>query len=222
MTDIRTTTEPKSDRLNADSLIGGKTLTIKVTKVSLVAGDQPVSISFENDNGKPYYPCKSMRRVLVHCWGPDGSAFVGRSLTLYCDEKIQFGGMAVGGIRISHMSHIDAPVTMALTATRASRKPFTVKPLMVKDETPALAMPTREQYTEIADASKEAGVKSADLLAHFNISKMSEITVVMLPDVLAWVHSKKPPTTSTCESCGTPLTEGRCNNEACPNGEPPE
>lgn len=31
-----------------------------------------------------------------------------------------------------------------------------------------------------------------------------------------------PAPVTTCESCGTPLTEGRCNNEACPNGEPPE
>ncbi len=37
--------------------------------------------------------------------------------------------MAVGGIRISHMSDIAEPITMALTATKGSRKPFTVRPL---------------------------------------------------------------------------------------------
>jgi hypothetical protein len=127
--DITATTEPKSDQLNADSLIGGKTLTIKVTQVSLVLGEQPVIINYENDNGRPYKPGKSMRRVLVHCWGADGNNFVGRSMTLYCDEKVTFGGMAVGGIRISHMSNIDKPITMALTTTRSKRAPFTVKPL---------------------------------------------------------------------------------------------
>ena len=111
-------------------------MTIKVTKVSLAAGDQPVILNYENDNGRPYKPCKSMRRVLVNVWGPDGNAFIGRSMTLYCDEKVQFGGLAVGGIRISHMSHIDAPVTMALTATRATRKPFTIKPLALADDKP--------------------------------------------------------------------------------------
>lgn len=120
---------PKSDQINADDLIG-RTLTIKVSRVALCGeADQPVAIHFEGDNGKPYKPGKSMRRVLVNVWGSDGNAYVGRRMTLYRDEKVQFGGQAVGGIRISHMSDIDREITMALTATRANRRPFTVKPL---------------------------------------------------------------------------------------------
>jgi hypothetical protein len=131
MIDMRKTVAPKSDQLNSDDLIG-QSQTIKVTKVSLMSEpDQPIAIYFEGDNGKPYKPCKSMRRVLINVWGIDGTAYVGRSMTLYRDEKVMFGGAAVGGIRISHVSHIDAPVTMALTATRANRKPFTVKPLII-------------------------------------------------------------------------------------------
>lgn len=123
------TIAPKSDQLNADDLIG-QTMTIRVTDVRFKAGDeQPVAIHFDGDNGKPYKVCKSMRRVLVQVWGPDAKQYVGRSMTLYRDPDVMFGGQKVGGIRISHMSHIEAPVTMALTATRASRKPFTVKPL---------------------------------------------------------------------------------------------
>lgn len=140
MTDLRPTIIPKSDQLNADDLIG-QTRTITVTKVSLCGeADQPIAVHFEGDNGKPYKPCKSMRRVMVQLWGPDGNAFVGRSMTLYRDEKVQFGGQAVGGIRISHMSHIDREHTLALTATRANRKPFTVRPLRdggPRQETPA-------------------------------------------------------------------------------------
>lgn len=129
MIDLRTTIQPKSDQLNADDLIG-TTKTIKVTKVSiLAAADQPIAINYEGDNGKPYKPCKSMRRVMVNIWGNDGNAYVGRSMTLYRDEKVRFGGVDVGGIRISHMSHINAPVTMALTAAKSSRKPYTVQPL---------------------------------------------------------------------------------------------
>ena len=136
MTDMRTTIIPKSDQINADDLIG-RTMTIKVTKVLLTTeADQPVAIHFEGDNGKPYKACKSMRRVLVNVWGPDGNAYIGRSMTIYRDDKVQFGGLAVGGIRISHMSDIEAPVTMALTATRANRKPFTVKPLVAPTKLP--------------------------------------------------------------------------------------
>jgi len=119
---------PKSDQLNADDLIG-QTKTITVTKVVIVAGDQPVSIHFEGDDGKPYKPGKSMRRVLVKVWGPDANAYIGRSMSLYCDDAVRFGGVNVGGIRISHMSHIDEPVTMALTEKKGSKKPFRVQPL---------------------------------------------------------------------------------------------
>lgn len=133
MTDLSQTIIPKSDQMNADDLIGG-TITIKVTKVSLLAGEQPVSIGYEGDNGKPYKPCKSMRRVLVIIWGSNGNNYVGRSLTLYRDDKVTFGALAVGGIRISHMSHIDKPITLALTASKANRKPFTVKPLITQDD----------------------------------------------------------------------------------------
>lgn len=140
MNDMRATIIPKSDQMNADDLIG-RTQTITVTKVLLSAEkEQPVAVHFEGDNGKPYMPGKSMRRVMVNTWGPDANVYVGRSMTLYRDEKVQFGGLAVGGIRISHMSHIDGPITMALTATRANKKPFTVKPLRVeKPEAPATA-----------------------------------------------------------------------------------
>lgn len=144
MIDLRQTIAPKSDQLNADDLIGGP-ITIRVTRVSLCAEpDQPVRIEFEGDGGKPYKPCKSMRRVLVSAWGPDGSTYVGRCMRLYRDERVRFGGAEVGGIRISHMSAIDKPLTIALTAAKAVRRPFQVKPL--RDEPPstpkAAAAPT--------------------------------------------------------------------------------
>jgi hypothetical protein len=131
MIDLRGTIKPKSDQLNADDLIGGP-ITIRITGVMVGEGEQPVSISFDGDGGKPFKPGKSMRRVLVNLWGPDGAAYIGRSLTIYRDEQVVFGGVEVGGIRISHMSHLQRETTMALTATKAKRKPFTVRPLVVE------------------------------------------------------------------------------------------
>lgn len=129
MTDLARTIIPKSDQLNADDLIAGpRTITITQVRGNEDA-DQPIAIHFEGDDRKPYKPCKSMRRVMVHCWGADGNAYAGRRLTLFCDPNVVFGGIKVGGIRISHMSDIDREITMALTATRAQRKPFTVRPL---------------------------------------------------------------------------------------------
>lgn len=137
MTNLLDTIIPKSDQLNSDDLIG-RAMTITVTAVSRTdSPEQPIALSFEGDNGKPFKPCKSMRRVLVNIWGPDGNAYAGRSMSLYRDDTVRFGGAEVGGIRISHMSHMTKPVTMALTATRANRKPFVVKPLVAQKEVEA-------------------------------------------------------------------------------------
>ena len=130
MTDLSTTIDPKSNQMNADDLIGGpKTIIITRVSANQSSTEQPIAISYQGDGGKPYYPCKSMRRVLVSVWGKDGASYVGRSLTLYRDPTVTWGGLAVGGIRISHMSGMDADMTMALTATKQSRKPYTVKRL---------------------------------------------------------------------------------------------
>lgn len=128
--DMSKTIIPKSDQLNADDLISGP-ITILITSVT--GNDdpqQPVSVHFQGDGGKPYKPGKSMRRIMVKVWGPEAKTYKGRSMTLYRDENVMFGGIKVGGIRISHMSHIKEAVTLALTETRAKRSPYTVKPLV--------------------------------------------------------------------------------------------
>ncbi|MGE0853321.1 MAG: hypothetical protein AB7O44_27540 [Hyphomicrobiaceae bacterium] len=120
---------PKSDQLNADDLISGPR-TVTITAVSIRdAAEQPVSISYEGDGGKPYKPCKSMCRVMVYAWGKDAKTYVGRSMTLYRDPKVKWGGLEVGGIRISHMSHIEQDRRMTLTETRGVIKPYMVRSL---------------------------------------------------------------------------------------------
>lgn len=128
---ITDTIEPKVDQLTADHLIG-RTLTIRITEVRLTSSEQPCEIAYDGDDGLPYRPGKSMRRVLVHVWGGDVKQYVGRSMRLYRDDDVQFGGLKVGGVRISHMSHIDGPVTMALTAKKGSKKAYKVLPLPVE------------------------------------------------------------------------------------------
>lgn len=150
MTDLSQTIAPKSTQLNADDLIGGPK-TIRITKVARsTEPDQPIAVSFEGDGGKPYLPCKSMRRLLVTVWGNDGNAYVGRSMTLYRDDKVLFGGIAVGGIRISHVSDIERDTTIALTVTKARRAPYTVKPLRAQQAT------KRTKADLFADARAEA------------------------------------------------------------------
>jgi hypothetical protein len=127
--DMTDTLTPKSDQLNVDDLISGPR-TVTITAVSRGDSDQPVNITTaEFGDERPYKPCKSMRRVLVHAWGPDAAIYVGRRLTLFNDRSVKWGGQDVGGIRIQAMSHIRGRLTVALTVTRGKRAPFAVEPL---------------------------------------------------------------------------------------------
>lgn len=138
MTDLSTTIEANSKQLNADDLLGGPR-TITITKVSAnpSSNEQPIAISYEGDNGKPFYPCKTVRRLLISVWQTaDGHEYVGRKMTLFRDPDVMFGGLKTGGIRVSHMSHIEKPITAVLTATRGNKKPVTVQPLVEKELTP--------------------------------------------------------------------------------------
>lgn len=121
ISNLRNTIIPKSDQLNADQLLGAE-MPITVTGVSLASSpDQPVIIHYDGENGRPFKPCKTVRKILIALWGEDGNAWVGRSMLLYCDEKVKWAGEAVGGIRIKAMSHIDCDKDISLTETRGKK-----------------------------------------------------------------------------------------------------
>lgn len=128
MTDLSKTIEPKSDQLNADDLIAGPK-TLKITAVRVVSGDQPVLVEYEGGEGRPYKPCKSMRRLLISAWGSNGENYVGKQITVFNDGSVRWAGTEVGGIRISHMSDIEKPLRFMLTISRGKRAPYTVEVL---------------------------------------------------------------------------------------------
>lgn len=158
-TNLRDTIAPKSDRVNADDFLAGPE-TVTITAVKRGDADTPVAIHIEGR--KPYYPCKSMRRVLISAWGDNGPDWVGKSMTLYTDPTVKFGGVAVGGIRISHMSHIENDMALALTATRGKRTPFTVRKLAQKIAgTPASKAAKQAEYPADVFAEKLPAMRQA-------------------------------------------------------------
>ncbi|WP_196839195.1 hypothetical protein [Brevundimonas sp. BAL450] len=164
MTDMTSAITPKSDQLNADDLISGPR-TIRISRVDVRATpEQPVSIFYDGDNGKPWKPCKSMSRVLVAAWGPDAKAYTGRALTLYRDPKVKWGGMEVGGIRISHMTDIEREMVMALTETKGKRAPFKVRPLQSAPQTPA-SPPAQSDNQPPSDAPTRAALEAEGMMA---------------------------------------------------------
>ena len=128
VSNLRDTIVPKSTQLNSEQLLYGP-LTITVTSVARGSDDQPITVHYRGENGRPYLPCKSMRKVLIFAWGEDGNKWVGRSMTLFNDLAVKWAGVAVGGIRISHMTHIDREISLQLTATRGKKEPFIIKML---------------------------------------------------------------------------------------------
>ena len=151
LNDLRPSVVPKSDQLNAEQLLTAP-LTITVNKVSIAASpEQPVVINYDGDNGRPYKPCKTMRKLLIFAWGQDGSQWVGRSMTLYNNPEVKFGGELVGGIRISHLSHIPADISVSLTATRGKKAKHSVCKLdtVAKTETTEAAKATLESAADM-------------------------------------------------------------------------
>jgi hypothetical protein len=130
--DLSDTIEPKSDQQNFDDYLAGPR-TVTISAVTRGTTEQPVNIELAEYPGRPYKPNKSMRRVLVYAWGKDAQEYVGHRMTLVGNPDVVFGGKPVGGIEIAALSHIDKPLTIALTATRGKRKPFTVQPLIESD-----------------------------------------------------------------------------------------
>jgi hypothetical protein len=204
--DLTPTLAAKSNQLTSDDLIAGP-MTITITKVTAGSADQPVAIGYENDGGKPFYPCKSMRRVLVAAWGADASAYIGRSMTLFRDPEVSYGGIKVGGIRISHLSDLDSPLSIALTVTRQKRAPYKVQPLKVTPPAPQ-PTPAADPVAAAAEACERAGLTAAGIeaLCH-EISKGAHTTLAELqPKILARL-AQGGVSAETVQRCNAPPTE---------------
>lgn len=134
MADITKTVAPKTDQLNADDFIGSGDKVIVITDVKATgAKDQPISIYYDGCNGKPWKPCLGMRRILIELWGEEASKeadkhYKGRTVVLYRDPEVKYGGTAVGGIRIRKASNIQSAKKVALTVAKARRIEFVVDP----------------------------------------------------------------------------------------------
>ena len=158
---------PKSDQINADDFVAGP-ITFQIEGVEIRAGtEQPVSIHLAGEP-RAWKPCKSMSRVLVAAWGPDANVYKGRSVTLYRDPTVKWGGMEIGGIRISHMSHIERDMLLQLTATKGKRAPHIVKPITGETSAKQLTIDdARKAINEAATLDDLKKVWSAKVMAPF-------------------------------------------------------
>ena len=161
VTNLRDTILAKSDQLNSDDILGGG-ITITVTAVKRGdSAEQPVIIHYQGDNGRPYKPCKTMRRVLIAGWGENGAAWVGRSMSLYNEPSVKFGGVAVGGIRISHMTDIGNGLRLTPNASKGKKQEVIIQPL--KAQAPSKPAISDDQWPQVL-AAVESGKRTAQYI----------------------------------------------------------
>jgi len=179
--DFAKTIEAKSDQLNSDDLIAGPiTVTITDVKINLNTDQQPVSISFTGDNGKPWKPSKSMRRALMLKWGSDEKVFIGRSLTLFRDPTIRWAGQEVGGVSISHMTDMSDDTRFLLTSSRGQKKAMKIEHLKVKSAEEQAEERKNKASACVSQSKLEiSGLDSADLVEKWeqdNAPKMKSLS----------------------------------------------
>jgi hypothetical protein len=129
---LRDTIVPKSDQINYDDVANGAKRRVKVLSLKRGSSDeQPLRIAIEDattgEKMRDYVPSKSMRRVLIGCWGDAPAPWIGRVIEVFGNPAVKWAGEAIGGIEISAVSGITKPVTLALTTTRGKRKQVTIQ-----------------------------------------------------------------------------------------------
>jgi hypothetical protein len=144
---MRVTIEKKTDQLNYEDFLGGVTRIVTIAGVKAGTKEQQYDIAIEGD-ARVWRPAVTVLKLLVAAWGDDATEWVGRRAMLYGDPTVRFGSSVVGGIRVSHVSHIDKPVTASLTETRGKRKSHTVEPL--PDVVPAPSEADVNASTDVA------------------------------------------------------------------------
>jgi len=189
MIDISHTVVPKSNQTNADDfLVGPRTITI--TKVSLTNNaEQPVAINYEGDDNKPFLPCKTVRRIMIACWTEDASKYIGKSMTLYRDPEVTWSGTAVGGIRVSHMSHLDGPKPLTLRKTKQTVKNYIIQPLASQNK------PVLDESAILIHAKAQAEQGTIAFKAHYK---------TLSPDERAVLQPKMDDLKATCEKADNP------------------
>lgn len=155
--DFTDTIIAKSDQLNASDIAGSLTITITDAK-KIDNQDQPVHIFYDGCNGKPWKPCKTMRRVMAQVWGSKVD-LKGRSVTLICDPKVTWGGAEVGGIRITHMSDIDGMKMLPVRISKHKVEKYKVLPITSSPKPQATTVDT-EQIVRLGDEASILGVEA--------------------------------------------------------------
>lgn len=122
-----------TDQLNYEDFLGGISRIVTITGVERGRKEAQYDIAIEGDD-RYWRPPATVLKLLVLAYGDNAEDWVGKSASLYGDPEVKApGGKKVGGIRVSHLSHIDKPISASLSVTRGQTGMFTIDPLSRRD-----------------------------------------------------------------------------------------
>lgn len=185
----------RTDQWNADDFVAGPRI-FTIAEVKKGKAEQQYDIELVEGEGKVWRPPVQVLMLLVAAWGDDSVAWRGRRVKLYRDESIRFGPDQVGGIRVSHMTHLpnDEPFKTKVTATRGKRMSVSAEPLPTdapaatsagNDLTAAkqrVWQAHKDKHADLADADRK--VEVAQLIAEQGLDPNSAADMDKLVGVI--------------------------------------
>jgi hypothetical protein len=178
--DLTQTIVARSDQLNADDLLSGPR-TFTITDVRRGDPEQPVSIVLaEFPDNRPFKPSKTVLRILVHAWGKETDDWPENPrMTLYRDDKVKWAGQEIGGIRVSHLSHIDKRLKVALAESKGKKTLHVVDPLPA--DAPVSPTVSPDTLAELTATFERKGIPEDKRLAgvnHYTKGKATALEVI--------------------------------------------
>jgi hypothetical protein len=85
-------------------------------------------------------------------------------MTIFTDPSVLYGGVRVGGLRISHVSGIDEPKTLMLTKTRGKKAEVVIHPI-------AALSPAEQKYIAESTEQLKATESLEELQGHGEMLK---------------------------------------------------
>lgn len=151
----------KSDQINAIDLT--RPVVARIVRIKAMNDDkQPMAIYLDTQK-QPWKPCLGQRRLLGLAWGDDPRVWLGRLVRIYREPTVRYGKGAVGGIRVSGLSHIKEPVVYHLAISQGATAPHPVEPLVLSFRDRVIDMVKSGECTQAQAQAALGGRKAADV-----------------------------------------------------------
>lgn len=174
MQDMSKFTYNDSDQIIAADLLGGPEVGKIIRMEETEDKKRPLKIFLEGFD-KPFLPCLTSRRLLLGCWGKDGTKWIGRSMRLYREPEVTYGGDKVGGARFSHLTDLESDqVTITVQKNKKQTEKITIYRLVIGEQKPMSPEVFKEKLPKVAEAIKSGKLDAMAAIAR--LEKTANLT----------------------------------------------